>query len=260
LRADAGKAITPQRTHRKAEKRRLKRAAHARWGDEVLFKLRHAFFALALLPLTASCSSGPRQPHTVELPGGGPTEAQQREQRGQHSSSFVERMMGIDERPNAGACPLMGSLYEASRIVQFAPADQERYANIAYTGEVRGVRGLCRYVEADPIRMSIAIDFAFGRGPVGTNERKTYRYWVAVARRGVAPLEKQYFNVEVQFRDGQPVAEQTETIETITIPRANNTISGENFEILVGFDLTPAQLQFNRDGKRFRVTAGQGQQ
>lgn len=216
-------------------------------------KLRHALLALALLPL-AACSSGPDRVRTVELPGGGPTEQQQQRQREQQST-WVERMFGVDDRPNAGPCPLMGALYEASRVVEFNPAAQERYANISYTGEMRGVRGLCRYVDADPIRMQVEIDMAFGRGPAGTTGRKTYRYWVAVARRGVAPLEKQYFNVDVEFRDGAPVLEHTETIESIVIPRANNTVSGENFEILVGFDLTPQQLQFNRDGKRFRIDA-----
>ena len=37
------------------------------------------------------------------------------------------------------------------------------------------------------------------------------------------------------------------------------TDSGENFEILVGFELTPEQLQFNRDGRRFRIDAGEAQ-
>ena len=48
---------------------------------------------------------------------------------------------------------------------------------------------------------------------------------------------------------------RTEQIENIVIPRANPEISGENFEILVGFELTPEQLQFNRDGRRFRIDA-----
>ena len=37
------------------------------------------------------------------------------------------------------------------------------------------------------------------------------------------------------------------------------TVSGNNFEVLVGFDVTPDQAQFNRDGKRFRINAGQTQ-
>ena len=45
----------------------------------------------------------------------------------------------------------------------------------------------------------------------------------------------------------------TETIPGIVIPRANETISGSNFEIFVGFDLTPAQLAYNRSGTRFTI-------
>ena len=42
----------------------------------------------------------------------------------------------------------------------------------------------------------------------------------------------------------------------LTIPRASLTTSGSNFEILVGFEVTPQMAAFNRDGKRFRVNAG----
>jgi hypothetical protein len=168
-----------------------------------------------------------------------------------------ERMFGADDRPNVGPCPLMGVLYDNARIVDFAAAGQERYANIEFTGEMQGVRGLCRYVDADPITMSIDIDMAFGRGPAATADRQTYRYWVAVTRRGVAPIEKAYFDVDVRFRGDEAVVTRTERIERIVIPRATPDLSGENFEILIGFDLTPEQLQFNRDGRRFRIDAGQ---
>ena len=149
----------------------------------------------------------------------------------------------------------MGVLYDNSRIVDFAADGNQRYANIEFTGEMQGVRGLCRYVEADPITMAIEVDMAFGRGPAASEERHTYRYWVAVARRGRAPIEKFYFDVDVRFDRNQQVATRTEQIERIVIPRANEGVSGENFEILVGFELTPEQLQFNRDGRRFRIDA-----
>ncbi|MDP3595239.1 MAG: Tat pathway signal sequence domain protein, partial [Phenylobacterium sp.] len=47
-----------------------------------------------------------------------------------------------------------------------------------------------------------------------------------------------------------------EKIGQVTIPRATQTTSGANFEILVGFDVTPEMAAFNRDGKRFRLNAG----
>ena len=124
---------------------------------------------------------------------------------------------------------------------------------------MQGVRGLCRYVDADPIRMNMEIEMAFGRGPAATTDHQTYRYWVAVTRRGRAPIEKVYFDVDVRFPRGEQVVTQRERIDQIVIPRANEEISGENFEILVGFELTPEQLQFNRDGRRFRIDAGENQ-
>jgi hypothetical protein len=151
----------------------------------------------------------------------------------------------------------MGVLYDNARIVDFAAPGQERYANIEFTGEMQGVRGLCRYVDADPITMSVDIDMAFGRGPAATSDRQTYRYWVAVTRRGIAPIEKVYFDVDVRFDRDEAVVTRRESIERIVIPRATPDLSGENFEILVGFELTPEQLAFNRDGRRFRIDAAQ---
>ncbi|HJS79983.1 MAG TPA: hypothetical protein VJ748_05120 [Vitreimonas sp.] len=207
-----------------------------------------AVLSLSLLALV-SCSSG--RGRTIELPGGVLPE----EQQNQRPPNAFERMFGTDDRPNVGPCPLMGVLYDNARVVDFAAPNQERYANIEYTGEMQGIQGLCRYVDADPITMSIDINMAFGRGPAATSDRQTYRYWVAVTRRGVAPIEKAYFDVDVRFPRDEVVVTHTERIERIVIPRATPDLSGENFEILVGFELTPEQLQFNRDGRRFRIDA-----
>jgi len=209
-----------------------------------------------LVPLAlvlSACASN--ETPTVELPGGVNPEAQ----REAAPPNFFDRMIGNDDRPNVGPCPLMGVLYDTARVVQFSEANNQRYANISFTGEMQGVRGLCRYVDADPITMSMDIDMAFGRGPAATSDRQTYRYWVAVTRRGRAPIEKVYFDVNVRFPRGEQVVNVRERIEEIVIPRANEEISGENFEILVGFDLTPEQLQFNREGRRFRIDAGDAQ-
>jgi hypothetical protein len=103
--------------------------------------------------------------------------------------------------------------------------------------------------------MSIEVDMAFGRGPASTSNRQTYRYWVAVTRRGFGPIAKEYFDVDVRWNGDEAVVTRTEEIESIVIPRAGADTSGENFEVLVGFELTPEQLQFNRDGRRFRIDA-----
>lgn len=205
---------------------------------------------LLMLGALALSSCNNRQP-VVELPGGVlPTDTS-----AQRPPSALERMLGMDDRPNVGPCPLLGVLYDNARVVDFNEGGNQRYANIEYTGEMQGIRGLCRYVDEDPITMSIEVDMAFGRGPASTSNRQTYRYWVAVTRRGFGPIAKEYFDVDVRWNGDEAVVTRTEEINSIVIPRADADTSGENFEVLVGFELTPEQLQFNRDGRRFRIDA-----
>jgi len=206
---------------------------------------------LILLGALALSSCASSRDEVVELPGG----VMPTDDANERPPNAFERLFGMDERQNVGPCPLMGVLYDSARIVSFATPDNQRYANIQRTGEIQGIRGLCRYVEDDPITMSIEIDMAFGRGPSSTSNRETYRYWVAVTRRGRAPIEKAYFDVDVRWNGDEAVVTRTEEIENIVIPRAAADTSGENFEVLVGFELTPEQLQFNRDGRRFRIDA-----
>ena len=201
-------------------------------------KFAHVLIALLALPLAACASkkdaeAAPPTPGQVAAPA----------PRG--GNNPLERMFGANAEPNSGPCPLLGVLYDSSRMVEFNNPE-ERFANVAYTAEMRGVRGLCRYTGSNPIEMSVQIDMAFGKGPAASGASRTYRYWVAVTRSNLAPVEKQYFDVRVDFPRGQDRMAGSEVIQKIVIPRANDTISGANFEILVGFELTPAQLAFNR--------------
>ena len=61
----------------------------------------------------------------------------------------------------------------------------------------------------------------------------------------------------MKFPEGQDRVYITENINQIVIPRASIATSGSNFEVLVGFDVTPQMAAFNRDGKRFRLNVGQ---
>ncbi len=160
----------------------------------------------------------------------------------------------LDSRQNAGPCPPAAALYDASRIVE-TTGESQVYSNIAYTGEITGVNLICRYVDDQPLRAELEVDFAFGKGPQATSNSHQYRYWVAVTRRSAKVLAKQYFTVDANFSGG-PLDGRQEVIQDIIVPRADDTISGSNFEIVVGFDLTDEQLAFNREGRRYRLDAG----
>ena len=165
------------------------------------------------------------------------------------------RQAPLPSLKNAGPCPFVKVLYDAGRYQEFKDG-QESSAAVAYTGEIESLTAECFYKGLDPIRNKISVRFSLGRGPQGADPHKTYRYWIAVTHRNKSVLAKEYFNLPVNFPARQDRVGVIDTINDILIPRADASVSGENFEVLVGFDVTPQMADFNREGKRFRINAG----
>lgn len=157
---------------------------------------------------------------------------------------------------NAGPCPFVKVLYDASRYIEFKDG-KESATQAGFTGEIQSLASGCAYKGSDPIKLRVEALFQLGRGPQAEGDRHVYRYWVAVTERNQAVIAKEYFDLPVTFADGQDRTYVTDTLEDITIPRADDKVSGSNFEVLIGFDVSPEMAAFNRDGKRFRVNAGQ---
>lgn len=189
-----------------------------------------------------------------------PAGAQQQRPQGQQSagqdrSGWNLPQARLGREANAGPCPYVKILYDAARYVELTGA-QAASANVGYTGEIEGLSADCRYRESDPITVDINLLFRLGKGPQATSDQRTYRYWIAVTERDTAVLDKQYFDFAVDFA-GVDRVEHTEELRGLTIPRASPTVSGSNFEILIGFDITAEMAEFNRSGSRFRIQAGQ---
>jgi hypothetical protein len=156
---------------------------------------------------------------------------------------------------NSGPCPFVKTLYDASRYVEFKDA-REASANVGYSGEIENISSGCEYKDNEPIKVVMDILFELGKGPQATSNQKTYHYWIAVTDRNREIIARQEFDLPVTFPAGKDRVTMTDSINNITIPRGSMTTSGANFEVLIGFDVTPQMAEFNRVGKRFRVNAG----
>jgi hypothetical protein len=159
---------------------------------------------------------------------------------------------------NAGPCPYVKVLYDAGRYIELKD-NKETISAVGYTGEIQGLSSGCSYKSDEPIKVRMEVLFALGKGAQATGHQHTYRYWVAVTDRNNAVINKEYFNLPVTFPAGQDRTMVTDKIEGIVIPRIKPTVSGSNFEVLIGFDVTPDMVAFNRLGKRFRPNAGVAQ-
>ena len=170
----------------------------------------------------------------------------------------TQEILAIGEagEANPGPCPRAFAIFDASRMVEIAGDGAESFRNVGFTGEIDNVRSLCRYFADRPILADLSMDFSLGRGPAAAGDTFTYNYFVAATRKNLEVMAKEVYPLTVTFPEGQDRVRVTEKISEIRIPRANDTTSGENFEIVVGFVVTPEQRAFNADGKRFRVSAG----
>jgi hypothetical protein len=207
--------------------------------------------ALTAVPTMSYAQSGRRDP-----------EADQRKQQEESAKKRKQKEeWGDNQAPlqalrNAGPCPFVKSLYDAARFVEFKEA-REASANVAWSGEIQGISAGCAYKDDQPIQVTMEVLFEMGKGPQATGRQKTYKYWIAVTDRNKSVLAKQTFEIPVTFPEGEDRVYVTENIGNITIPRASIATSGSNFEILIGFDVTPQMAAFNREGKRFRLNVGQ---
>lgn len=151
---------------------------------------------------------------------------------------------------NPAPCPNVAVLNDASRILEFDGG--EELENIAYTGEIVGIESACRYYEDEPIDAKVTLRFAFGKGPKATDNEKNFTYFVAVTRKDVEVIAKKVFVAPAHFSGDKTIVLTKEDIDKIVIPRKDENISGVNFEIVVGFVLTPEQALFNRSGKSLK--------
>ena len=215
-----------------------------------------ALMAVSIAGTMATAAHAQRGPGGDQ--GGGGGDDDQAAKKKKRDEEWNQPKAPLAQLRNAGPCPYVKVLYDASRYVEFKD-NKESASQAGFTGEIQSIASGCAYKGDEPIKIRIEALFQLGRGPQAEGDKHVYRYWVAVTERNQAVIAKEYFDLPVSFAAGQDRAYARDTIEQITIPRADSKVSGGNFEVLLGFDVTPEMAAFNRDGKRFRVNAGQVQ-
>ncbi|MBU4434076.1 MAG: Tat pathway signal sequence domain protein [Alphaproteobacteria bacterium] len=219
-------------------------------------KLTLALSALMAVSVAASAVSVHAQSRGRGQDQGQGQDEEQAGKKKKRDEEWNQSKAPLAQLRNAGPCPYVKVLYDASRYIDFKDGHESASA-AGFTGEIQGISSGCAYKSDDPITMRVEVLFQLGRGPAAPDSHHTYRYWVAVTERNQAVIAKEYFDLPITFPAGQDRIFATEQLQSITIPRADAKVSGGNFEVLIGFDVTPEMAAFNREGKRFRVNAGQ---
>jgi hypothetical protein len=119
--------------------------------------------------------------------------------------------------------------------------------NVLFEAEIGDLAGTCIYDDTE-ISVDMQIQIIASRGAAATGDSANVNYFIAVTRTDKTILAREAFDVAIELPGNQTRNEIIEEIEqTIPIPEG---YSGASLVILVGFEMTPEELEFNRQQGR----------
>lgn len=140
-------------------------------------------------------------------------------------------------------CPKVGVISDLDRISEIEVAGNQSKSNILLSSKIQRLRTKCT-ASADGITISIVFDLLSKLSNYDIPIDVDLRYLIATIDRNDQILAKEVYKTTVSFMDGVQTARNTQEVE-VFIPSAGK-IDFRNHKVLVGFELTEVQLQYNR--------------
>lgn len=142
-------------------------------------------------------------------------------------------------------CPAVGVLNETDHLTLLSGSGTD-LTDVVARAEIGKVVSKCEYdVEASTITVDIAFDGIAELGPAANARALNLKTFVAVTRRFNSFDKKQVYEVPVVFEPGQRQVRFVKTVEGTVLPYGGRA-DGSIYQILVGFQLTPDQIEYNR--------------
>jgi hypothetical protein len=148
-------------------------------------------------------------------------------------------------------CPRVSVLGDAAALTRFAAGAGQDLVDVDYQVEVSDILAGCKYEQSESDKQVIVVALApvmvAIRGPANHDREARFDYFVSVVDSERDVLNKKIFGVTVKFpgnltrvslRDNDPPV-------TVDIPLAEGR-AATNYQILVGLQLTPDELEYNR--------------
>jgi hypothetical protein len=146
-------------------------------------------------------------------------------------------------------CPRVAVLSEAGSLTRFAPGPGRDILDIDFQAEIGDLITSCEYPPAKGNRrvvVEMAPVFVVSRGAANGDRKATFTYFVSVVRNEQI-LSKQPYDITTGFPGNRSrvIAADDDPLITVDIPLAYQAAEYE-YEVLVGFQLTPEQLEYNQ--------------
>jgi len=161
---------------------------------------------------------------------------------------LIAACMGTPSTP----CPGVSILRDASEVTLFAEGRGQDLTDVVYRASIERVESNCDYTRAGyTVTSTVVARLVATRGPAAQASEETLMYFVAVVDKDEKVLARELFDSTFTFQANQRQAAAIEEIEQIIPIRGD--LRGLDYEVLVGLQLTPKQLEFNRQERQRRT-------
>jgi hypothetical protein len=142
-------------------------------------------------------------------------------------------------------CPGWSSVLDAVVVTQFKPGAAADPANALYSAKISNVDGNCSFDKAGKTAdTSVDITFVATRPAAGDAVTYTAPYFVAVTQ-ATRIVTRSARSVTFSFAPGEKTATAEEHISSIDLVTEGDS-KPYDYQILVGFQLTKEQLDYNK--------------
>lgn len=144
-------------------------------------------------------------------------------------------------------CPRVAVLNHASSVTKFAGGGKEEPANALYRLEMTDISMICKYGGGglEELEANVKVAVTVLRGPKYTGGVGRVVYFVVVTDRSGAVLAKRTFPIRFDLR-GRAEISFTEGSWMFVNLSARGGGGGAGYEIWTGFQLSDAELAYNR--------------
>lgn len=156
-------------------------------------------------------------------------------------------------------CPSVRLLQDADTLARYRPGPGRDITDIVVEAEIKAFRGSCGYVEEDgkftSVNLLLKLQFDVSRGPANRTPISDVSYFVAVPKFYPKPAGRSDFAMRVRFPPNvDELTAVSEEIE-VSIPLRDGA-RGPEINVILGFALTPSQLEENRRRRQTRSRGG----
>ena len=144
------------------------------------------------------------------------------------------------EYVSIGGCPAVGVLSHMGSLTRFN-SSQQTTDNVVVDATIAELDFNC--LESSTIETTISFSIQATRGPAMTSDVQTFTYVVVVLKDNYMITAKKKITTQIRFAPGQRTAGVRETF----VQRFDNNDGPlrYDYEVFVGFELSPEELKFN---------------